>query len=625
MSPFDQPERRVRRRSHRAFLVDAAAFIALGALAACGKDEPARTGGATDGGATEGPPVPRFVDVLPASGITFVHHFLDSETGSTYKINPYDHGSGVFIADVNGDGLDDLYFLDFRGPNALYLNRGQMRFEDVTDAAGIGVPRSISVGAAFGDYDGDGDADLYVTTYRGGNHLFRNRGDGTFDDVTAGSGTEYDGHSNSVQWLDHDGDGDLDLYLCNIGPFTNETISREANISFYQGEILPFTEIAQVPDRPVLGERDRLFRNDGDGKFTDVAEDVGLVSTEWNGDVASADIDLDGDLDLYSSNMFGVNHLYRNEGDGRFREVTASALGRTSWGGMGARFFDANGDAYPDLYVVDMHSDMWAQAKQGTQGLRPTAKFNTPLGATNGGMIIRKPEDTFAAQVLFGNTFFVNDGDGTFTERSGEAGLENWWPWGLAIGDLNNDGHEDVFVTAGMGFPYVYWPNHLYLGDGEGRFHERARVAGIEPPREGETIPGADIRGTAFTRSSRTVAASDLDLDGDIDLVVNNFNHAPYLLRNDSPRASWIQLDLRVRGSGRPAYGARVVVRAAERTWHRWVSSAEGYLTQSSAVLHIGLGDVDELEAVEVHWLGSRTPTVIEAPAAGQRHRIQQE
>jgi len=625
MSLIDPSQQRVLRHPRRALLVDAAVLLAVGALAACGKDDPAKTGASDGPAATDGPPVPKFVDVLPASGITFVHHFLDSETGSSYKINPYDHGSGVFIADVNGDGLDDLYFLDFRGPNALYLNRGQLRFEDVTEAAGVGVPRSISVGAAFGDYDGDGDADLYVTTYRGGNHLFRNRSDGTFEDVTAGSGTEYDGHSNSAQWLDHDSDGDLDLYLCNIGAFTNETISREANISFYQGESLPFTKIAQTPDRPVLGERDRLFRNDGDGKFTDIADDAGIVSTEWNGDVASADIDLDGDLDLYSSNMFGVNHLYLNEGNGRFREATASALGRTSWGGMGARFFDANGDAYPDLYVVDMHSDMWIDAKQGAQGLRPTAKFNTPLGAPNGGMVIRKPDDTFAASVLFGNTFFVNDGDGTFTERSAEAGLENWWPWGIAVADLNNDGHEDVFVTAGMGFPFIYWPNHLYLGDGAGRFHERARAAGIEPPRGGETVAGAEIGGTAFTRSSRTVAASDLDLDGDVDLVVNNFNHAPYLLRNDSAQTNWIQLDLRVRGSGRPAHGARVVVRAAERTWHRWVSSGEGYLTQSSAVLHIGLGDVSELEAVEVHWLGSEAPTVIPAPEVGRRHRVQQE
>jgi hypothetical protein len=145
MSLIDPPERRAPCHSR---LGHGVALAAACALAACGKGGSEPSSGAGDAAPTGGPPVPVFVDVLPASGITFVHHFLDSETGTSYKINPYDHGSGVAIADVNGDGLDDLYFLDFRGPNALYLNRGQLRFVDVTEAAGVGVPRSISVGAA---------------------------------------------------------------------------------------------------------------------------------------------------------------------------------------------------------------------------------------------------------------------------------------------------------------------------------------------------------------------------------------------------------------------------------------------------------------------------------------------
>ncbi|TDJ72330.1 MAG: CRTAC1 family protein [Planctomycetota bacterium] len=569
-----------------------------------------------------------FKDVLHESGITFTHHFLDTETGSTYKINPYDHGSGVYAVDVNGDGLDDIYFLDFLGPNALYINKGGMRFEDATAGSGVDVPRALSVGAAFGDYDDDGDADLYVTTYRGGNHLFRSNGDGTFEDVTETSNTGYTGHSNSATWFDYDGDGDLDLYLCNIGIFTTGTISREANY-FYKGEALPFTEVAKTPDRRVPGEADVLFRNDGGGKFTDVTAAAGIASAEWNGDIAVADIDLDGDLDFYTSNMFGANHLYLNNGDGTFEDVTRSALGRTSWGGMGARFFDANGDAYPDLYVVDMHSDMWIDPKEGAKGWEPDQKFNTPLGAiVGGGKIIEKPEDTQAKSVLFGNTFFVNEGDGTFTERSAEAGLENWWPWGITVGDYNNDGAQDVFVTGGMGFPFVYWPNHLYLGNGKGRFYEVAAAAGVEPPRLGEILAGAAINGREFTRSSRTAATADFDRDGDLDIVVNNFNHEPYLLRNDSPRTSggnWLQLDLRLAGSRRPAFGARVVVKAGGKTWHRRVTGAEGYLTQSSTVVHVGLGSVTSIDTVEVYWLGTDEPQVVHAPAANQRIEIVQE
>ncbi|MEO6711384.1 MAG: VCBS repeat-containing protein, partial [Planctomycetota bacterium] len=162
----------------------------------------------------------RFQDVTAASGIKFSHHYLDSESGSHYQVNPYDHGSGVAIADVDGDGKDDVYFCDFLGPNALYRNLGGMRFEDITAKAGVAVDHSLSVGAAFGDCDGDGDPDLYVTSYRGGNRLFSNKGDGTFEDITEKAGVGYVGHSNGAVWFDCDNDGDLDLYVCNIGKFT---------------------------------------------------------------------------------------------------------------------------------------------------------------------------------------------------------------------------------------------------------------------------------------------------------------------------------------------------------------------------------------------------------------------
>ena len=624
----------------RAFAAPLLLGAALFSLS-CGGSEPetepeARRSASSAGpGGLDGPPSPTFVDVLASSGITFRHQFLDSETGSTYKINPYDHGSGVAVADVNGDGLDDIYFLDFLGGNQLYLNRGDMKFEDVSDASGVAVARKISVGAAFGDYDGDGDPDLYVTTYRGGNQLFQNDGSGVFVDVTKDAGVGYNGHSNSASFFDYDGDGDLDLYLCNIGDFTTETVTREAENAFFKGETLPFTEIAKTPDQKVPGEADRLFQNAGDGTFRDVTEEAGIVSTEWNGDVTPVDYDGDGDMDLYSANMFGANHLYRNDGGEGFAEVTGTALGRTSWGGVGASFFDANGDAHPDLYVVDMHSDMWMSQADGAKGLRPLEKFNTPMGGASPlGAVIKKPEDTFAASVLCGNTFFLGDGNGAFQERSREAGLENWWPWGLVAGDWNNDGHQDLFVTSGMGFPFVYWPNHLYVGDGSGTFRECARDAGIEPPRLGEVVEGAAINGTDFTRSSRTVACADFDQDGDLDLVVNNFNHEPYLFRNDTPEADrghWIQLDLRVAREGeggdnvgRPAYGARVELRTPARSWHRWVPSAEGYLSQSSSILHIGLGDTQTIDSVRVTWPGSGSPTVLENVEVDARMRIVQ-
>ena len=567
---------------------------------------------------------PRFNDVLSATGITFTHHFLDTETGSRYRVNPYDHGSGLAIADVNNDGKEDIYFLDFLGPNHLYINQGSMRFTEQAGPAGIRVDRSLSVGAAFGDYDNDGFQDLYVTTYRGGNHLFHNRGDGTFEDVTGKAGVGYNGHSSSPTWFDYDLDGDLDLYVCNIGKFTTETISLEADY-FFEGVPLPFEEVAKTPDNKLPGEADLFFRNDGDGTFTDLTKEAGLGANDWNADAAVADIDLDGYPDLYVSNMFGANHLFRNRGDGTFEDVTPTALGRTSWGGMGSRFFDANADAYPDLYVVDMHSDMWSDTDDIGE-IKPPEKFDTVMGArVSFGKVIKKPDDTMAKSVLFGNTFFTNRGDGTFAEQSADAGLETWWPWGIATGDFNNNGHEDIFVAGGMGYPYFYWPNRLFLNDGSGKFQDAASAAGVEPPRAGTVLKGAAINGKPFYRSSRATASADLDGDGDLDLVVNNFNHEPYFFRNDTPDKNHLRLKLRGTTSNRDAIGARIKVTAGGRTWHRWVSSAEGYLTQSSRIAHIGLGSVSSVDQVEVLWPGSSTPQTVANPKINEVIEIVQQ
>ncbi len=561
----------------------------------------------------------RFKDVTAASGISFSHHFLDSENGSTYRVNPYDHGSGVAIADVDGDGREDIYFCDFLGPNALYRNLGGLRFEDITARAGVVVERSLSVGAAFGDCDGDGDPDLYVTSYRGGNRLFANQGDGTFKDVTEKSGVGYVGHSNGTTWFDCDNDGDLDLYLCNIGKFTTETVSQEANYA-YQGVALPFAQVAAAPDARNPGEADILYVNQGDGTFRDETAARGINSSEWNGDVAASDIDRDGDMDLYVSNMFGKNHLFENSGGGQFKEITDTSLQRTSWGGMGARFFDANGDEWPDLYVVDMHSDMWTKSETLEQ-VQAGLKFNTPLGTSvGGGKPISSNEETQSKATLFGNTFFENLGSRKFQERSREAGLETWWPWGIAVGDFDNDGQEDLYLPAGMGFPYPYWPNQLLHNEG-GHFVDVAKAAGIEPPLGGVNLPGKAIKGREMTKSSRAAALADFDADGDLDLVVANFNQAPYLLRNDSPKRAALRLQL-VEKSGRPSFGARVRVVAGGMIIHRELYNAGGYLTQSSAILHIGLGDSTKVERIDIDYPGGANTFAVDNPPLGEVVRV---
>lgn len=569
-------------------------------------------------------PSVRFLDVLPDSGIRFRHHFFRSEQGENYRMNQYDHGSGVLVADVNGDGLMDTYLLDFLGPNALYINKGDFKFEEVAHKARVDMPESVSVGGAFGDYDNNGTADLYVTTYQTGNRLFKNRGNGTFEDVTRKADLEHVGHSSAAVWFDYDLDGYLDLYVTNVGAFTVPEPSPDAPYA-RRGINLPLSYIMGNPEADHGGAANILYRNNGNGTFTDVTSKAGLSCVGWNGDATVADYDLDGYPDVYVSQMFGPNHLFHNNGNGTFTDVTHKILGRTSWGAMGALFFDANNDGRPDLYVVDMHSDMWTHTNPvGT--VEPNVKYDTPRGKmAEGWKVVSRPEQTRAKWVLFGNTFFVNHQDGTFEERSEAAGLENFWPWGVVAGDFDNDGWQDIFVPAGMGYPFAYWPNYLMMNPGKNEFVDRATESGIEPPARGKFIEDLKIKGEPCSRSSRSGAVADFDNDGKLDLVVNNFNHEPYLFRNMSPSKHYLQIRLQGRGSNRDGFGAKVKVISDKLFQYREAHSSGGYLTQSSPILHFGLGQNSKVDRIEIIWPGAREPQVVLNPKTDSLITVEQQ
>ncbi|MEP6905064.1 MAG: CRTAC1 family protein [Gemmatimonadales bacterium] len=569
-----------------------------------------------------------FQERAKEAGIAFRMNNLPNEQGQHFRINLYDHVTDLAVGDYDNDGREDIYFLNQRGQNALYRNAGNGKFVDVTAKAGVALGDRISVGATFADYDNDGFADLFVTSTRGGNVLFHNKGDGTFEDVTARAHLTHIGHSQTPVFFDYDNDGDLDLYLTNTAQWTTEAF--DSVTMYFEGkEDIPSLMASTV-------EYNILYRNNGDGTFTDQTDRAGLKGRGWAGDVAVFDYDEDGFLDLFVPSMFGRGQLYHNSGHGSFSDVTAATLGRTSHGAIGTKAFDYDGDGRLDLFVVDMHSDMWMglDKNQGSFGeatrtqhrrflspMGPTVNEETPGFLDAAKKVAAKQGENFD-ELLFGNALYKNLGNGKFKETVVPAGLETFWPWGIATGDYDNDGHEDVFITAGMGYPFYYWPNSLMMNRGDGTFQDRAAELGIEPPSRGIYLENT-VAGEQATRSSRSAVEADFNGDGRLDIVTNNFNDGPYFFANQFPRKNYVEFKLTGTTSNRDAIGALVRLHSGKTVMVRQVNPAGGYLSHSSRVIHFGLGDLSKVDRIEIRWPRGIVQ-VLDSPAINTLHQVRE-
>ncbi len=528
---------------------------------------------------------PRFVDVAAQAGLKTVlycggpdkDHILESV------------GTGCAFVDYDGDGRLDVYLVNAwalderpsrvqkKGRNALYRNRGDGTFEDVTDRARV-ADESWGCGVCAGDYDNDGRVDLYVTNF-GPNRLYRNRGDGTFEQVAERAGVADPGWGAGSAFFDADGDGDLDLYVANYIDATMDDVLSARRTSVWREKV----KVLAGPFG-MRGGRDRFFRNNGDGTFRDATDEAGMTDTaeSYGLGVLAADLDFDGDIDVFVANDSNPNFLYRNNGNGTFTEIGAwSGAGFNGNGvaqaGMGVDAADFDGDGRPDIVVT-----------------------------------------TFAQDSA---TVFHNEGDLLFQDVSVAIGLRaisyNALKWGCAFFDFDHDADVDLVIVNGHIYPQVdqapelnetYRQQPFLLRNDHGRLTDVSRQAG----------PGMQR-----AVSARGLAVGDYDDDGDLDLLITAMDSPPLLLRNDTPRTGhWLKLRLLNR-HGSPAIGARAVVSAGGKTQSRELRSGSSHQSQHALELHYGLGPSAKVDLIEVYWPGKRK-TILRDVAADRTMAVRE-
>ena len=533
----------------------------------------------------------RFVDVAPEAGLTRV--VLAGRPGKDHLLDSA--GTGAAWLDYDRDGLLDCYVVNDwtidgdkvveKGKNALYHQRRDHTFEDVTDAAGVGGEGEWGAGAFVADYDADGWPDLLVTNY-GKNVLYRNLGNGRFENVAARVGLESPGWNTGAAWFDADGDGDLDVYIAQyIDQPLSEILAAKPTLS-WRG-----LEMVAVGPFGLKGAPDHFFRNEGAGRFVDATLEAGMEdkALAFGFSVRAADFDGDGDLDVYVANDSDPNYLYRNDGKGHFTEVatwTGCALDENgaAQASMGLAVGDVTGDGLVDIFVNNFAED-----------------FSTLYRQLPGGLW----EDVSK-----------KSGVGPATYRT--------LAWGASFSDLDNDGDLDILVMNGHIYPQIDRHPELI-----GTYEQRSILLDNRGPLGPEAVPlfvdVTDAAGPGWQpkRAHRGLAVADYDDDGDLDVLMTRLDGPPVLLRNDSRTGSWLEVTLEDAKGGIAPIGAGVRIKAGGRSQWRDVASGDSYMSTHDPRPHFGLGMATVVDELEVRWPDGRK-TVLRNVPARQNLRIKQ-
>ena len=561
-----------------------------------------------------------FESIAPEqSGIDFVPQWQPRNAAEMLLLKTGFTGGGVCLGDFDNDGLADVYFTRSHGGGRLYRNRGDFRFEDVTRAARLEFPDDWTTGATACDINNDGWLDLTVCCHDSANRVFLNQQDGTFLDVAA-RGLDFAGASVKMIYADYDHDGDLDAYLVTnrLEPKTPTKIRYTGKPGAYD-VAAEHQELAMVINLPSgeqkfakAGQSDRLFRNQlvetGGLRFTDVTHQAGISGNFHGLDGCWWDADDDGDPDLYITNDFtDPDQFFRNNGDGTFTEMSQESLPCTPWFAMGCDAGDLNNDGLLDLMVADMAGTTHYREKIAMGSMDAVAWFL----------------DTAEPRQYMRNSLYINTGTTRFVEAAFLAGLaKSDWTWSVKIADFDNDGREDVYFTNGFTRDYLNSDfNNRLRQQGKGQ----QSLAWYDAPRlEEQNLAfrnqgnlhfqnvssswGLDQQGISFG-----AAVGDLDNDGDLDLIVNNFEAAPSVYRNRSTQSAACEIRLVGATSNRQGLGAKVVATTSRGRMVRYHNPSGGFFSCDDAVLHFGTGDV-AIDQIRVHWPSGITQTLTDIP-----------
>lgn len=528
-------------------------------------------------------------------------------------------GAGLTTGDYDQDGLPDLYLVSQDGRNKLFRQVAPLKFEDVTAEAGAGLDGGDAWGTAatFADVDGDADLDLYVCNLESPNLLFVNQGDGTFVEKAGAFGLGKTAASTGAAFADYDNDGDLDLYLLTNRVF-RPTLAREiAAETTLPGRLRKSREELLAQDltfefggrRFMAGQQDLLFRNDGYASFVDVTAEVGLKDQGNGLSVVWWDFDDDGHQDLYVANDFqSPDQLYRNLGDGTFSDVTKQRLPHTAFFGMGSDFADINNDGRMDLCVADMSSTSHYMGKMLMGNMDQHRWF----------LMNSDPPQYMR------NALYVNTGTERFVEAAHMAGLSSTdWTWTVRFADLDEDGRQDFYATNGI----PVFADNPDIGNrvkelwGQKRYEAALEVMRNMPRVDEKNIARRNLGNLKFedvgaewgldeNGVSHGAVLVDLDRDGDLDVVTNNLNSEASVFENRTSDSRRLLVELRSAGGNAFGVGAKIEVVAGGVTQVRQISLTRGYMSSGEAVEHFGLGDADTVSELRVTWPGGAVQIV---------------